>query len=710
MESNHLTTRTYTAPTCTLLVSSKAVARSRNSEQLANPVDFILELESELGLDRITIPGHPHQLDALHHSVNTYVAELVAKFPTLTIDLSAPADRSTGAIDPMSPQPSNRIDPRDNRQSPRSEIIRNLPGLRGNLPPSPAADFDDTKFDDTKPSISNLFSRWRKPNRPNPLTADRSDPNPIAHVEERSEQSPTTPYLTGASQRSLDHYLFLGDLATPTSGDRLTLSAIQLFDLAAVLDEYAAMHVTNLDRSNILSRAPIRDANRLQNTNPSDATRSHLPNLPRIPTQQPTQVGQAYHRAPRRSSSFMSGIPWAVAAAIAVGVPLLLLDPNPNPLKDAANKVKIPNLAGSTKKTTVATVPGATPTQSAPNNPITGLPTPWQQQPVQPPVNTKPLDAPKISTPQDSGKLDTAPLPDAIVGTGQVPTTSGNLNPAIAPNPLTSQVPGAIDSGTTTTTTTSTSPVKPTRIVKTPTGTSQTTPKIGQLPIDAGTSNKVSLSNQPMLVPPAGQPIVSTPTTTPIPFNRSGLDQVGRIDPATRSNPKKTVPKVKPSPSTKPKQTFVQPTPASVTPKPFEPLTPVPTNPNLIDPNQNNPESTEEPTPVVPNQPLQSNAGGFGNDSVEAPSLQETKRYFQSKWKATNTQPNALQYVLQVSGKSGTVQSVTPQGAAAATYLQQTKFIKAGQKLVSPAAAGSSDQKIRVLLQPDGNVDTFIEP
>ncbi|MCY7390711.1 MAG: hypothetical protein LH647_04175, partial [Leptolyngbyaceae cyanobacterium CAN_BIN12] len=199
-------------------------------------------------------------------------------------------------------------------------------------------------------------------------------------------------------------------------------------------------------------------------------------------------------------------------------------------------------------------------------------------------------------------------------------------------------------------------------------------------------------------------------TATPIPFNRSGLDELGRIDPATRSNPKKTVPKVKPSPSTKPQQTVLQPTPASVTPPPVEPFTPVPTNPNLIDPNQNNPASTDAPAPVVPNQPLQSNAGGFGNDSMETPSLQETKRYFQGKWKATDTQTNALQYVLQVSGKSGTVRSVTPQGAAATTYLQQTKFITAGQKLISPAAAGSSDQKIRVILQPDGNVDTFIEP
>lgn len=91
------------------------------------------------------------------------------------------------------------------------------------------------------------------------------------------------------------------------------------------------------------------------------------------------------------------------------------------------------------------------------------------------------------------------------------------------------------------------------------------------------------------------------------------------------------------------------------------------------------------------------------------PLLQESRRYFQSKWKAGSDRPNSLQYVVQV-GKSGVVRSVEPQGEAASAYLRETKFIKLGQKLVSPAAAGSSDQKIRVLLQPDGNVDTFIEP
>lgn len=97
-------------------------------------------------------------------------------------------------------------------------------------------------------------------------------------------------------------------------------------------------------------------------------------------------------------------------------------------------------------------------------------------------------------------------------------------------------------------------------------------------------------------------------------------------------------------------------------------------------------------------------------DDGDTRSLEETKQYFQGKWKANIAQTNSLQYVLQVSGKSGIVRKVSPQGEAATTYLQQTKLIKLGQRLISPAAAGNSDKNIRVLLQPDGNVDTFTEP
>jgi Domain of unknown function (DUF4335) len=709
MESNPLTTRTYTAPTCTLIVASKEAQRLRNSGQFCTPVNFILELNrSELGdLDRVTLQGQPQQLDTLHQIVTTYIADLVAKFPlpiaerhNLAIEAAKPS--------PEQPTPSSQLDPRVDSASPRSGIIKNLPGLRGSVPPSPSrADRNSSNLDNNKPSISNLLGQWSQSNRPDPRADERRVPTePSANIEDHATRSPTTPYLTTASDRSLDHYLYLGDLATPSSTEKLSVSAIQLFDLAAVLDEYAAEHVTTPAQPNVSSRAVIRARN--PEISSADAARSRLPNLPRIPPQV-TEVGQAYYRAPRsRSVSFMSGIPWAIAAAIAVGAPLLLLDPNPNFLKDVASKFKTPN-STSTKKTTIATAPGAAP--SKPGDVTAEVPTPWQQQPVEPPVNTKPPGAATATAP---GKLGTAPLAGSLLGSAQVPTTPGSsggtANPAIAPNPLTNDgVPGtSVSSPSTTTTPTPTSGTKPTPVKKTPIPTQ--TAKIGQLPIDPSAPGKVSLATQPILTSPVEQPTVTNPPKTPIPFDRSGLDESGRIDPATRQNPKKTAQKVKPKPTVKPRPTTTPIDAGVTTPPSFEPLTPVPTNPNLIDPNQNTVSPDPQAPAIVPSQPLQPSAANFGSDPADLPSLQESKRFFQGKWKASTTQTSVLQYVIQVSGKSGTVRSVTPQGTPATAYLQQTKFIKPGQKLLSPAAAGNSDQKIRVLLQPDGNVDTFIEP
>jgi hypothetical protein len=160
-----------------------------------------------------------------------------------------------------------------------------------------------------------------------------------------------------------------------------------------------------------------------------------------------------------------------------------------------------------------------------------------------------------------------------------------------------------------------------------------------------------------------------------------------------------------PAVTTKPKPKSGKPKTSVLNPSASDPFIPVPKNPNLIDPS-NNAQSNDPPfQPIVPDRPLQSK--NSDDPSANNPTLQETKRYFQGKWKASTTQPNALQYVLQV-GKNGTLKSVSPQGEAATTYLQQSKLIKPGQKLAAPA--GTSDQKIRVLLQPDGGVDTFIEP
>jgi Domain of unknown function (DUF4335) len=698
MDSNHLTTRTYTTPTCNLIVTDRP------------PVNFTLDLDDpdREELAGVTLKGDRQQLDRLQAVVSKHIAELVATFPLP----STTADSGSVPAAPPQVDPTPPIDtqlPLEQQiDSQRSGIIKNLPGLRSTLSQSPSATTPDPQPQPPKKSgVFNLFDRSNQPrpeDRAAELLADRVQPP-------KAVSEPQTPYLSGVDDHSLDRQLHLGNLATPTSGAVITLSAIQLFDLATVLDEYANERIDRHQQSQPAKRnlASIPGHGVAAPSAGMPDTSPRLPNSPK--TSASTAPSQVYYQT-RRSRSWLSGIPWAIAAALGLGVPLLLLDPNPNPLKEAVSKIKMPDLTGEKKSDTTTLPAGQQPqptsssTPAATTNPSS--PQPWQTQPVEPPkVSNKPLDS-SVQTNQDPTKIGIAPLPNAIVTTpGEtVPTTVGSVNPSstVAPNPLNTKLPSDLNKVDNSTGSSTTNPApktgtKPTPVASTPTKKNTTT-KIGQLPLnDPSQTGKVSISKQPALTPPANlPPLVNNPSQS--------VPPIEKIDPATRSKTPSTP--VKPTTvvsKTKPKPTKSTPTVAS--PTAFEPFTPIPKNPNLINPEPTtSTEPTEPQTPaIVPNQPLQSNGG-----IEDLPSLQETRRYFQSKWKANANQSNALQYVLQVSGKSGIVRSVSPQGEAATTYLQQTKFIKTGQKLISPAAAGTSDQRIRVLLQPDGNVDTFIEP
>ena len=698
---NNLTPRTYTTPTCTLIVSSKE-EEQRSPARQPQPTDFSLHLDSPDGgeLDRITLAGQPQQLEYLHQIVSQYIADTIAKFPLPTAPNIPPAPSEPARIEIDKTSPLDRSHPALDIRSSRLGILKNLPGLRNSLAKFVPTTNKNLQSDlDSKPSISKLVGGGNN-------QIDRT-----GHPDEIAQDAATTPYLTGTGNRSLDHQLYLGNLATPTSGEVLTLSAIQLFDLATVLEEYVAEHLSASAphaRPATLSRANI-PTNGNRAAAGTTAIPMRLPNLPNIPAA--PEVSQVYYQTRRSQSSFMSAIPWAVAAALAIGVPLLLLDPNSNPIKDAANKLNMPGLTGSkksdlkaVKKSDPAAVPDITATA-----PTVSSPAPWQAQPVSPPPVRSP--DPSVKIPENPSQIGLAPLPDAIAtnrGT-DLPMTaasSDNGKQSIAPNPLNSApLPSANDPIDNTTRRTTSPPAK---VIPSKTPAAQPGLTVTASPNKGANSGKLSVSKRPMLIPSPDLPPIVNPPNSPIPFNPPEMELPSGQNPQT---PKKANQKVQPSPVTS-RPNRVSPTETGVIPSPsIEPITPIPRNPNLINPDQINTQSADpQNPPIVPDKPLQSNASGAFAEGAESASLQEAKRYFQGKWKPNTTQANSLQYVLQVSGKSGIVRTVSPQGAAATTYLQQTKFIKPGQKLISPAAASSSDQKIRVLLQPDGNVDTFTEP
>ncbi len=316
------------------------------------------------------------------------------------------------------------------------------------------------------------------------------------------------------------------------------------------------------------------------------------------------------------------------------------------------------------------------------------------------------------------------PLPselNSIPGAGQI-TASPNLAPAaVRPrmdNPVTALpvAPAKIATAP------KTKPVviKPVQLRKATTTAPKTPkPKVGATPAsiptvrpeitmapDLSAANSGILSSQQ--VPFPAPEIAVAERVNPSPLPQFGLPKPVKVKP-------KTKPAIAKFRSNKLKPPAAKPKPAApvLTQVPAPEIAPDSSfgtaNPSPI-PNDIQGAGPQNP-PVIAEPPIQSKVGSNpGKDPFDSPSLQETKRYFQSKWKADPTQFSTLQYVVQINGKNGVVRSVSPQSEADASYLKKTGLIKPGQKLLSPAAIGSPDQRIRVLLQPDGNVDTLIEP
>ncbi len=783
MASDHLTTRTYTALTCKLIVSTTS-----NQQP---PVDFTLELDrSDCGdSEHITLQGSLLQLNLLQQVVSEYITELVAKFPLphmsndITSDSTSPAtidrDISTPEIDTEN-SISSRLYPNNNSQPTQSKLMNNLPGLRNISDRSMGSGDTDAQTDSAATSgISKLFGGWNKSNgkkskktqqKHTPLGADagvksgfgKREVEDLAAAKAADRQFSTTPYLTG-NERSLDRQLHLGDLANSSSGDTITLSPIQLFDLSTVLDEHAAVEVvTKQQRSVTLSRANIPEHNydRSIDVDATTASLSRLPNLPRIANgsiggSQTSQVFNRTRTSRRRPSvSLMSVVPWAAAAAVAVGVPLLLLDPKPNPLKDATSKVKMPDMEGVKKTVTTAMSPPIV----DPEPTTATTPTQWNEQPVeapktktttatgiqepstnltspttgiQPSTNIAPLNT-GIQPTQANSQIGTAPLPSTLDGKpSQVPTTtaiqaqntkSGILSTlprssaqsGIAPNPLSGRLPLDVNS------------ISPNRLLRSATksGLNSAMPSTsGSTSTPTGQPNSKSPAIKPGTVSVSTQPILLPSDLPGIGIDSPNASQMPVSSTAKPNRPGAKNPnqKAKPAAAKSAKSNSGIPTGVGVVPQPlFEQGTPVPANPNFISPA---PQQTggEDPDlrnlPIVPAQPFPTSSSNWPSDSIagadgkpfDSSAIQATRNYFQSKWKPSSTQQNPLQYVVQISGKSGLVRSVSAQGAEATTYLNQSKIIKTGQKLVSPAAGGT-DQKIRVVLQPDGNVDSFMEP
>lgn len=89
------------------------------------------------------------------------------------------------------------------------------------------------------------------------------------------------------------------------------------------------------------------------------------------------------------------------------------------------------------------------------------------------------------------------------------------------------------------------------------------------------------------------------------------------------------------------------------------------------------------------------------------PQVAEVRTYFEERWQPPEGLSTDLQYSITLN-PDGSVQRVEPLGQASATYVDRTSIPLSGEPFVSTVEDGSAP-RIRLVLSPDGEVQTFLE-
>ncbi|MCA1990644.1 MAG: DUF4335 domain-containing protein [Coleofasciculus sp. S288] len=89
------------------------------------------------------------------------------------------------------------------------------------------------------------------------------------------------------------------------------------------------------------------------------------------------------------------------------------------------------------------------------------------------------------------------------------------------------------------------------------------------------------------------------------------------------------------------------------------------------------------------------------------PQVAEVRDYLQQRWQPPSGLTQTLEYSLLLNA-DGSIQRIIPLGKAAGDYIDNTAIPRPGQPFVS-AVEGQRNPNIRVVLKPDGEVETFLE-
>ncbi|WP_342596647.1 DUF4335 domain-containing protein [Cyanobacterium aponinum UTEX 3222] len=129
----------------------------------------------------------------------------------------------------------------------------------------------------------------------------------------------------------------------------------------------------------------------------------------------------------------------------------------------------------------------------------------------------------------------------------------------------------------------------------------------------------------------------------------------------------------------------------------------------------NNINKTNDITPpiVIKNPTLPENINNLDTSKLVAKKLPptsaevEVKQYFISQWQPPENLQQSIEYRLQINSE-GQLTKVTPIGQVAIIYLDRTNMPLLGKKIAS-SLEEDSQATIRLILSPNGNVQTFKE-
>ncbi|NEQ84300.1 MAG: DUF4335 domain-containing protein [Moorea sp. SIO2I5] len=487
---------------------------------------------------------------------------------------------------------------------------------------------------------------------------------------ENATAVPTQP-IHLQSKGLLSHSLFLGKLANEESGSVVDLSATQLFDLATALDEYAA-EVVSLPKLNQPSWKPESSGWMRTAASMVLAVGVTAAVIKLLEKPQPVEQGK----------TLTTEVPTTALESSKIGKKRAISQVPPAPSTPIPTPSVPPRLSRGTK------LPPPPPVKP-PSPPVRTPPPPPVKPPSPPPVRTAPAIA---SRPNSRPILTIVPpparTPDSPKLSATSSATSAAVSPATAPGTSNGEAPVSEASKTNVPTESADTQPKPT-----PPSPIAVVQIVSELPVikpapsptDVATQDSsrdsLSIPTETVVIPDVESSISSTSTASISSTSTSSRSTTTNVAVQAIPAPQQNVSTLSRGPSTS--RIIDQAVPGLN----------VPSSPVS--------DSLNSSKPTVAN-PISQNTL-FDKISQVA----EARRYFQERWQPPEGLQKTLNYSLWLNN-NGTIRRIIPLGQAAKTYIDNAPIPLLGETFVSPLE-GEGIPKIRVLLHPDGKVQTLLE-